>query len=75
MLMKLAFSVFEIIKKNQMRSTSASALEKLKQFSIILTEPFSLNSVSNSTNKLYFHYQKANSFLNYKSCQNAKKDS
>ena len=35
-------------------------LEKLKQFSIILTKPISINSVSNSMNKLHFHYQKVN---------------
>jgi len=34
--------------------------EKLKQFSIILTEPISINSVSKSTNNLHFHCQKVN---------------
>ncbi len=34
-----------------------SALEKLKQFSITLAKPSSLNSVSNSTNKLHFQCQ------------------
>jgi hypothetical protein len=41
------------------RSTKAR-WKKLKQFSIKLTEPISLNSVSNSSNKLNFHYQKVN---------------
>jgi hypothetical protein len=41
------------------RSTKARR-KKLKQFSITLTKPISLNSVSNSTNKLHFHCQKVN---------------
>jgi len=31
--------------------------EKLKQFTIILSEPILINSVSKSTNKLHFHCQ------------------
>jgi len=44
--------------------------KKLKQFPIIPTKPISLNSVSDSTNKLNFHCQKAITFPKYKSCQN-----
>jgi len=40
--------------------------EKLKQFSIIATKPISINSVSNSTNKLYFHCQTARTTLKVK---------
>ena len=43
-----------------MRLLGARAMEKLKQFPITLTEPISINSVSNSTNELRFHCQKAN---------------
>jgi hypothetical protein len=41
------------------RSTKAR-WKKLKKFSITLTEPIFINLVSNRTNKLNFHYQKAN---------------
>jgi len=40
------------------RSTKAR-WKKLKQFSITLTEPILINSVSNSTKKLHLHCQKA----------------
>lgn len=40
--------------------------KKLKQFSIILAKPISIDLVSNSMNKLYFHCQKVETFLKVK---------
>jgi hypothetical protein len=37
-----------------------SARGKTKTISIILTKPISINLVSNTTNKLFFHSQKEN---------------
>ncbi len=45
---------------SKLREAQKRVRKKLKQFSIILTEPISINSLSNSTNKLHFHCQKAN---------------
>jgi hypothetical protein len=48
-----------------MRSIKAG-WEKLKQFCVTHTEPVSINSVSNSTNRLNFHCQTVKTILKVK---------
>jgi len=43
-----------------MQLSAAKARWKTNLFFIITTEPITINSVSNSTNKLHFHSQKVN---------------
>jgi len=63
------------ISKYKIVQSTKTRWVKLKQFPVITIDPISINSVSNSTYKLHFHYQEANSYSKYKSCQNVKKDS